>query len=85
MLDYPKMPTADGTNDARNEVEEEFADRLKIEIAECQCCGIVRQRLFVDKARRSGWGYCESISEMLLGRPLSDEDQRRTLRGIVLN
>ena len=76
---YPTVPAIIPDHDA-----EEYPD-TQIEWGTCKRCGGARMRLYVSKYVCSGWSYCESLTEMLLGRPLDDSELRGAQLRIVLN
>ena len=76
---YPTVPAIIPEHD-----QEEYPD-MQIEWSTCKRCGGARMRLYVSEYTCSGWTYAESLTEMLLGRPLNDGELRHAQLTIVLN
>ena len=76
---YPSVPALVPDDD-----EQEHPD-MQIEWGTCKRCGGARMRLYVSKHVCPGWSYVESLTEMLLGRPLNEHEQRQARQAIVLN
>ena len=76
---YPTVPAIIPDHD-----QGEYPD-MQIEWGTCKRCGGARMRLYVSEYTCSGWSYCESLTEMLLGRPLTDSELRGAQLTIVLN
>ena len=76
---YPSLPTLLPDDD-----EQEYPD-MQIEWGTCRRCGGARVRLYVREYVCSGWSYAESLTELLLGRPLNEHELRHAQQTIILN
>ena len=77
---YPSLPMLLPDDD-----EQEYYANLQIEWATCKRCGGARLRLYASEYTCSGWSYAESLTELLLGRPLNDHELQHAQQTIILN
>ena len=76
---YPTVPSL-----APDDDEQDYPD-MQIEWGTCKRCGGARVRLYVSQHVCPGWSYAESLTELLLGRPLNDSELKHAQQSIVLN
>ncbi len=77
---YPSVPAL-----AQDDDEQEYYSNLQLEWGTCKRCGGARVRLYASEYVCSGWSYAESLTELLLGRPLDERELRHTQQAIILN
>ena len=77
LLPYPQVPTV-----APSEVED---SDIRMEVSVCRRCGGARLRMYVSDYRYSGWGYADSLAEIILGRELDEREAKKVRQDLVLN